>query len=78
MRNGGNILDLKAALGHVKIEQTMVYARSPFVGSQFQPYQRPQSIAIKMAALLNKPRHHPSKYTLLVFKNPLAKRHYKG
>ncbi|EGQ8054753.1 integrase [Vibrio alginolyticus] len=26
MRNGGNILDLKAALGHVKIEQTMVYA----------------------------------------------------
>ncbi|EOH4103223.1 tyrosine-type recombinase/integrase [Vibrio vulnificus] len=26
MRNGGNILDLKAALGHVKIEQTMIYA----------------------------------------------------
>ncbi|WP_295894036.1 tyrosine-type recombinase/integrase [uncultured Vibrio sp.] len=26
MRNGGNILDLKAALGHVNIEQTMVYA----------------------------------------------------
>ncbi len=49
MRNGGNILDLKAALGHVKIEQTMVYARSPFVGNQFQPDQRPQSIAIKMA-----------------------------
>ncbi|PMJ92834.1 tyrosine-type recombinase/integrase [Vibrio sp. 10N.261.55.A7] len=26
MRNGGNILDLKEALGHSKIEQTMVYA----------------------------------------------------
>ncbi|CAH8217262.1 hypothetical protein VAEKB19_4050001 [Vibrio aestuarianus] len=26
MRNGGNILDLKEALGHVNIDQTMVYA----------------------------------------------------
>ncbi len=26
MRNGGNILDLKAALGHSSIEQTMIYA----------------------------------------------------
>ena len=26
MRKGGNILDLKAALGHSSIEQTMIYA----------------------------------------------------
>ncbi|WP_422822170.1 tyrosine-type recombinase/integrase [Vibrio coralliilyticus] len=32
MRSGGNILDLKEALGHSKIEQTMVYAHfSPII-----------------------------------------------
>ncbi|PAU38390.1 integrase [Vibrio coralliilyticus] len=45
MRGGGNILDLKEALGHSKIEQTMVYAH-------FSPYHLKSVVSLNPIANL--------------------------